>query len=112
MTAEGLRTLSSLEKVEKLGLQGCSRVNDAAVAELAKWKALKYVDLQEDPVTEKGLAEFEGCEARAQDPQRRHSAASACSVQQVGRRGSGQSRSRRLRAADFLLRTGLGTFHL
>jgi len=58
ISAEGLRTLSSLEKVEKLGLQGCSRVNDAAVAELAKWKGLKYVDLQEDPVTEKGLAEL------------------------------------------------------
>jgi len=33
ISAEGLRTLGSLEKVEKLGLQGCARVNDAAVAE-------------------------------------------------------------------------------
>jgi Leucine-rich repeat (LRR) protein len=56
ITSDGLRTLSSLEKVEKLGLQGCSRVDDAALAELARWKSLKYVDLQEDPVTEKGLA--------------------------------------------------------
>jgi len=53
-----LRTLAVLEKVEKLGLQGCERVNDTAVAELAKWKGLKYVDLQETPVTEKGLAEL------------------------------------------------------
>jgi Leucine-rich repeat (LRR) protein len=58
ISAEGLRTLSSLEKVEKLGLQGCARVNDAAIAELAKWKGLKYIDLQEDPVTEKGIAEL------------------------------------------------------
>jgi Leucine-rich repeat (LRR) protein len=56
ITPEGLRTLSSLDKVERLGLQGCSRINDAALEELAKWKSLKYVDLQEDPVTEKGLA--------------------------------------------------------
>jgi Leucine-rich repeat (LRR) protein len=56
ITPDGLRTLSSLDKVEKLGLQGCRRIDDAALAELAKWKGLRYVDLQEDPVTEKGLA--------------------------------------------------------
>jgi Leucine-rich repeat (LRR) protein len=53
-----LRTLAMLDKVEKLGLQGCERLNDNALAELAKWKGLKYVDLQETPVTEKGLAEL------------------------------------------------------
>jgi internalin A len=58
ITSDGLRTLSSLDKVEKLGLQGCSRIDDAALGELARWKSLKYVDLQEDPVTEKGLAGF------------------------------------------------------
>src|SRR5437868_4072771 len=58
ITADGLRTLGSLDKVEKLGLQGCARINDAALSELAKWKNLKYLDLQEDPVTEKGLAEL------------------------------------------------------
>jgi hypothetical protein len=56
ITPDGLRTLSSLENVEKLGLQGCSKVDDAALGELAQWRSLKYVDLQEDPVTEKGLA--------------------------------------------------------
>ena len=56
ITPDGLRTLSSLDQIEKLGLQGCSRINDAALGELARWKRLKYVDLQEDPVTEKGLA--------------------------------------------------------
>ena len=44
--------------MEKLGLQGCSRVDDAALAELAKWKSLKYLDVQETKVTEKGLAEL------------------------------------------------------
>lgn len=58
ITKDALRTLGSLEKVEKLGLQGCSRVDDAALAELAKWKSLKYLVVQEAPVTEKGLAEL------------------------------------------------------
>jgi Leucine-rich repeat (LRR) protein len=58
ITKDGLRTLGSLDKVEKLGLQGCSRVDDGALAELAKWKSLKYLDVQEAPVTEKGLAEL------------------------------------------------------
>jgi hypothetical protein len=53
-----LRTLAVLEKVERLGLQGCERVNDSALVELAKWKGLKYVDLQETPVTDQGLAEL------------------------------------------------------
>jgi internalin A len=58
ITTDGLRTLGSLDKVEKLGLQGCSRIDDASLAELAKWKSLKYLDVQEAPVTEKGLAEL------------------------------------------------------
>jgi internalin A len=56
INADGLRALGSLDKVEKLGLQGCSRVDDAALTELARWKSLKYLDVQEDPITEKGLA--------------------------------------------------------
>jgi internalin A len=58
ITTDGVRTLASLDKVEKLGLQGCSRIDDAALGELAKWKSLKYLDVQEAPVTEKGLAEL------------------------------------------------------
>ncbi len=58
ITPDQLRTLAVLEKVEKLGLQGCNRVDDTALAELAKWKSLKYVDVQEAPVTERGLAEL------------------------------------------------------
>ena len=55
---DGLRTLGSLERVERLGLQGCSRVDDSALAELIHWKGLKYLDVQETPVTEKGLEAF------------------------------------------------------
>ena len=58
ITADGLHTLSSLDQVEKLGLQGCSRVDDSALAELIHWKGLKYLDLQETPVTAKGLQAF------------------------------------------------------
>ena len=58
ITPDQLRTLAVLEKVEKLGLQGCTKVDDIAMAELAKWKGLKYLDVQETPVTEKGLADL------------------------------------------------------
>jgi Leucine-rich repeat (LRR) protein len=58
ITPAGLRTLSSLDKVERLGLQGCSRVDDSALEELARWKSLKSLDVQETKVTEKGLAEL------------------------------------------------------
>jgi len=55
ITAQGLRILISLEKVEKLGLEGCSRIDDNAAAELVKWKSLKYLDLQDTKVTGQGL---------------------------------------------------------
>jgi internalin A len=55
ITADGLRILSSLQQVERLGLEACPRIGDDAVAELANWKSLKYVDLQETKVTEKGV---------------------------------------------------------
>ncbi|MBI1789414.1 MAG: hypothetical protein HYR60_17910 [Acidobacteria bacterium] len=55
ISGAGLRILSRLAKVEKLGLVACARVDDDAAAELAKWDTLKYVDLQDTKVTEKGL---------------------------------------------------------
>ncbi len=54
ITADGLRILSGLQQVERLGLEACTRIGDEAAAELANWKSLKYVDLQETKVTEKG----------------------------------------------------------
>jgi internalin A len=50
-----LKALSVLENVEKLGLQECPRVDDAALAELLRWKSLKYLDLQDTKVTEQGV---------------------------------------------------------
>jgi internalin A len=55
ISADGLRILSGLSQVEKLGLEACPRIGDPAVTELANWKSLKYVDLQETQVTEKGV---------------------------------------------------------
>jgi len=55
ISAAGLGALSSLEKVEKLGLEFCTGLSDSAIAELAKWKALKYVDLQETRITTAGI---------------------------------------------------------
>lgn len=51
----GLRILATLEKIEKLGLEGCRRIDDSAAAELVNWKSLKYLDLQDTAVTAKGL---------------------------------------------------------
>jgi internalin A len=56
VSAGDLKTLSSLENVEKLGLEECPRVDDAATAELAHWKSLKYLDLQATHVTTQGIA--------------------------------------------------------
>jgi Leucine-rich repeat (LRR) protein len=57
--ADGLRLLGSLDQVSKLSLTGCPRVDDGALAELAKWKSLKYLDVQETSVTEQGVAHLE-----------------------------------------------------
>jgi internalin A len=54
ITADGLGILGGLPKVERLGLEACPRIGDEAAAELANWKSLKSVDLQETKVTEKG----------------------------------------------------------
>jgi hypothetical protein len=36
-------------------LEGCRRVNDAALAELADWKNLKYLDVQDTQVSQAGI---------------------------------------------------------
>jgi hypothetical protein len=55
VSAGDLKTLSSLENVERLGLEECPRVDDAAAAELAHWKGLKYLDLQATHMTAQGV---------------------------------------------------------
>lgn len=56
--ADALRKLASLPNVTKLGLEGCQGVDDKALEVLAAWKTLKFVDVQETKVTEKGVAAF------------------------------------------------------
>ena len=58
VSATDLKALSVLKNVEKLGLQECPRVDDAALAELLSWKSLKYLDLQDTKVTGQGVAEL------------------------------------------------------
>ncbi len=54
--AEELRSLpASLGKLEKLGLEACSRIDDEALQVIAGWKSLKYVDVQETKVTPAGV---------------------------------------------------------
>jgi hypothetical protein len=55
ISADGLRILGSLGKVEKLGLEACLGIDDRAAAELAKWTSLKQLDLQETKVSPQGL---------------------------------------------------------
>ncbi len=57
--ADGLRILASLEHVEKLALEGSPQVDDQALAELAKWKSLHYLDVQATKVTPQGVATLE-----------------------------------------------------
>jgi internalin A len=56
--ASGLRRLAVLERVEKLGLECCPRVDDGGLKELAAWKSLKYLDVQETRATEAGIADL------------------------------------------------------
>jgi internalin A len=53
--AEGLHILGTVATIEKLGLEGCRRVNDDALTELAEWKNLKYLDVQDTEVTQTGV---------------------------------------------------------
>jgi Leucine-rich repeat (LRR) protein len=59
INAEGLRILDTLDQVEKLSLTGSSHVDDRSMAELAKWKSLKYLDVQGTKVTSEGVAVLE-----------------------------------------------------
>ena len=55
ISGDGLKILSALAKVEKLGLEGCARIDDSAASGLAAWKGLKYVDVQYSRVTSPGV---------------------------------------------------------
>src|SRR5262249_1335143 len=55
VSGDGLKILSALAKVEKLGLEGCARIDDSAASGLAAWKGLRYIDLQDTGVTSQGV---------------------------------------------------------
>ncbi len=60
MDTDGLKALASkLERVEKLGLELCPRINDASLTVLASWRSLKHVDLQETAVTVAALQKLQ-----------------------------------------------------
>jgi internalin A len=55
ISAQGLKILGALPGVERLGLDACTQIDDAALTELASWQHLEAVDLQGTHVTQKGL---------------------------------------------------------
>jgi Leucine-rich repeat (LRR) protein len=56
VTPRWLEQLQSLKQLRQLTLQGCDRIDDTAIATLAKFPSLEQVDLKGTAVTEKGLA--------------------------------------------------------
>jgi internalin A len=56
VSARSFEKLKALERLERIGLQGCRRVGDDALAVLATYPALKVLDVKGTAVTEKGLA--------------------------------------------------------
>ena len=54
--ADGLKILSSMPNLQKLLLSDCPRVDDHAIAALARFPSLKYLDVQETKMTPAGVA--------------------------------------------------------
>jgi len=55
ISGSDLKALAVLPNLEKLGLEECPRIDDAAVAELPRWKSLRYLDMQATQVTAQGV---------------------------------------------------------
>jgi hypothetical protein len=58
VTARWLEKLKGLSKLERVSLQGCKRLGDDSVPQLAAWPALRMLDLQGTAVTEQGVSQF------------------------------------------------------
>ena len=56
VTEKWLEEMKALTKLEKLKVQGCSRINDDAVGALMAMPALREVDLKGTSVSEQGAA--------------------------------------------------------
>jgi internalin A len=61
-----LEKMKALSKLEKLKLQGCSRVDDEAVRALIALPNLREMDLKGTSITEKGLAALRAAKPKAQ----------------------------------------------
>lgn len=61
-----LEQMRTFPKLEKLKLQGCDRVDDEAVAILARFPMLKELDLKGTSVTEKGVATLRAAKPKLQ----------------------------------------------
>jgi hypothetical protein len=65
VTEKWLEQLQSLTSLERLKLQGCGRIDDAAVRTLIAMPALREVDLKGTAVTEKGADMFRAAKPKA-----------------------------------------------
>lgn len=65
VTVSWIEKMKALPKLEKLKLQGCSRVGDEAIAALIALPGLQEIDLKGSSVTEKGLAALRAAKPKA-----------------------------------------------
>lgn len=65
VTPKWLEQLKALPKLERLKLQGCSRIDDESVKTLIAMPSLREVDLQGTTVTEHGAAAFRAAKPNA-----------------------------------------------
>ena len=65
VSAAWLERMKALPKLEKLKLQGCSRVDDEAIQALVALPGLREVDLKGTAVTEKGVARLRAAKPKA-----------------------------------------------
>jgi hypothetical protein len=60
VTTEWIEKMKALPKLERLKVQGCSRINDDSIRALAALPGLREVDLKGTSVTDKGLSALRG----------------------------------------------------
>jgi Leucine-rich repeat (LRR) protein len=58
VSARWLEKLKTLDKLERLSLQGCKRIGDDGAPALGSWPSLRVLDLKGTAMTKKGLAEL------------------------------------------------------
>lgn len=66
VTIRWLEKLKGMRNLERLSLQRCKRLDDAAASSLTMWPLLRVVDLTGTAVTEKGLVALQQARSRIQ----------------------------------------------